>query len=50
MAIGTDEKSVYDVFGDNIFKLYFYVQNDSDDFMEIKCRDYSINGIKAESK
>ena len=49
MAIGTDEKSVYDVFGDNIFKLYFYVQNDSDDFMEIKCRDYSINGIKAES-
>ena len=49
IAIGTDEKSVYDVFGDNIFKLYFYVQNDSDDFMEIKCRDYSINGIKAES-
>lgn len=48
-AIGTDEKSVYDVFGDNIFKLYFYVQNDSDDFMEIKCRDYSINGIKTES-
>ena len=49
IAIGTDEKSVYDVFGDNVFKLYFYVQNDSDDFMEIKCRDYSLNGEKAES-